>query len=317
MEDSPGDEQQREDSLSRRVVVVIPTYNERENLGSIVDRVRVSVPDAHVLVVDDNSPDGTGTLADELAAADAHLHVLHRAEKKGVGAAYIAGFRWALDEGFGAVVEMDADGSHQPEQLRFLLAALDHSDLVIGSRWVPGSHVINWPKSRQLLSKSGNAYARLMLGTGLRDLTAGYRVYRDTALRRIGLEEPATAGILLPGGPDRACLAGWSRGHRTADHVRGTRRRHKQDERDHRRRGAVEGHPVGGHRPMAQAGHLSTGQPTTGPRRKRLNQPSRTSHRIVVTSRAAKFRSRLSASSPVTRTGPYPKSTVRRYARCR
>ena len=187
MEDSPGDEQQREDSLSRRVVVVIPTYNERENLGSIVDRVRVSVPDAHVLVVDDNSPDGTGTLADELAAADAHLHVLHRAEKKGVGAAYIAGFRWALDEGFGAVVEMDADGSHQPEQLRFLLAALDHSDLVIGSRWVPGSHVINWPKSRQLLSKSGNAYARLMLGTGLRDLTAGYRVYRDTALRRIGL----------------------------------------------------------------------------------------------------------------------------------
>ena len=194
MSDNPDDEPQRESSPDRSVVVVIPTYNERENLNSIVDRVRVSVPDAHVLVVDDNSPDGTGTLAHELAAADASIHVLHRTGKKGLGAAYIAGFRWALDEGFGAVVEMDADGSHQPEQLRFLLAALDRSDLVIGSRWVPGSYVINWPKSRQLLSKSGNAYARLMLGTRLRDLTAGYRVYRDTALREIGLDNLQSQG---------------------------------------------------------------------------------------------------------------------------
>jgi dolichol-phosphate mannosyltransferase len=194
MSDNPDDEPHRESGLNRSVVVIIPTYNERENLGSIVDRVRVSVPDAHVLVVDDHSPDGTGTLADELAAEDAHIHVLHRSEKKGLGAAYIAGFRWALDEGFSAVVEMDADGSHQPEQLGFLLAALDRSDLVIGSRWVPGSYVINWPKSRQLLSRSGNAYARLMLGTGLHDLTAGYRVYRDTALRRIGLENLQSQG---------------------------------------------------------------------------------------------------------------------------
>jgi len=194
MSDNPHDEHPRESSTNRSVVVIIPTYNERENLASILDRVRVSVPDAHVLVVDDNSPDGTGTLADELAAEDAHIHVLHRTEKKGLGAAYIAGFRWALDEGFGAVVEMDADGSHQPEQLRFLLAALDRSDLVIGSRWVPGSYVINWPKSRQLLSKSGNAYARLMLGTGLHDLTAGYRVYRDAALREIGLENLKSQG---------------------------------------------------------------------------------------------------------------------------
>jgi dolichol-phosphate mannosyltransferase len=194
MSDSPDDEHHRESSPNRSVVVIIPTYNERENLDSIVDRVRVSVPDAHVLVVDDNSPDGTGTLADELAAEDAHIHVLHRSEKKGLGAAYITGFRWALDEGFSAVVEMDADGSHQPEQLRFLLAALDRSDLVIGSRWVPGSYVINWPKSRQLLSRSGNAYARLMLGIRLRDLTAGYRVYRDTTLRRIGLESLQSQG---------------------------------------------------------------------------------------------------------------------------
>ena len=194
MSDNPHDEHPRESSPNRSVVVIIPTYNERENLTSILDRVRVSVPDAHVLVVDDSSPDGTGKLADELAAEDAHIHVLHRSEKKGLGAAYIAGFRWALDEGFNAVVEMDADGSHQPEQLRFLLAALDRSDVVIGSRWVPGSYVINWPKSRQLLSKSGNAYARLMLGTGLRDLTAGYRVYRDTALREIGLENLRSQG---------------------------------------------------------------------------------------------------------------------------
>ena len=194
MSDNPDDERHRESSMSRSAVVIIPTYNERQNLSGIVDRVRVSVPDAHVLVVDDNSPDGTGTLADELAAEDTHIHVLHRSEKKGLGRAYIAGFRWALDEGFSAVVEMDADGSHQPEQLRFLLAALDRSDLVIGSRWVPGSYVINWPKSRQLLSKSGNAYARLMLGTGLHDLTAGYRVYRGTALRRIGLENLQSQG---------------------------------------------------------------------------------------------------------------------------
>jgi dolichol-phosphate mannosyltransferase len=194
MRDNPDDEDHREGSLNRSVLVIIPTYNERENLDAIVDRVRVSVPDAHVLVVDDDSPDGTGMLADELAAADAHVHVLHHADKKGLGAAYIAGFHRALDEGFDTVVQMDADGSHQPEQLRFLLAGLDHSDLVIGSRWVPGSHVINWPKSRQLLSRSGNAYARLMLGVGLRDLTAGYRVYRDTALRRIGLENLEAQG---------------------------------------------------------------------------------------------------------------------------
>lgn len=180
--------------MNRRVAVIIPTYNERGNLGMIVDRVRVSVPEAHVLVVDDSSPDGTGTLADQLAADDAHVHVLHRTGKKGLGAAYIAGFRWALDEGFDAIVEMDADGSHQPEELRFLLAALDRSDLVIGSRWVPDAAVINWPKSRQLLSRSGNAYARFMLGIGLHDLTAGYRVYRDTALRHIGVETLQSQG---------------------------------------------------------------------------------------------------------------------------
>lgn len=177
-----------------RVAVIIPTYNERENLEAIVSRVRGSVPDADVLVVDDNSPDGTGELADKLVAGDPQVHVLHRAGKNGLGAAYIAGFRWALEEGYGAVVEMDADGSHQPEQLPGLLRALAGADLVIGSRWVPGGKVLNWPKSREILSRSANIYARLILGIQLRDATAGYRAYRDTTLRRIALDEVESQG---------------------------------------------------------------------------------------------------------------------------
>ncbi len=177
-----------------RVAVIIPTYNERENLEAIVGRVRGSVPDADLLVVDDNSPDGTGELADKLAAADAHISVLHRAGKDGLGAAYIAGFRWALDQGYDAMVEMDADGSHQPEQLPDLLAALAGADLVIGSRYVPGGKVMNWPRSREILSRGANTYARLMLGIQLRDATAGYRAYRDTTLRQIALDEVESQG---------------------------------------------------------------------------------------------------------------------------
>jgi dolichol-phosphate mannosyltransferase len=177
-----------------RVVVIIPTYNERENLEIILARVRTSVPDVGVLVVDDNSPDGTGKLADQLAAADPQVHVLHRSQKSGLGAAYIAGFHWALEHGYGAVVEMDADGSHQPEQLPDLLAALTAADMVIGSRWIPGGEVINWPRSRQLLSRIGNTYARLALGISLRDATGGYRAYRTTALRQIAIEKVESRG---------------------------------------------------------------------------------------------------------------------------
>lgn len=179
---------------SQSVLVIIPTYNERENLEAIAGRVRASVLNADVLIVDDNSPDGTGDLADKLAAADPHIHVLHRPGKNGLGAAYIAGFRWALDQGYGAMVEMDADGSHQPEQLPDLLTALADADLVIGSRYVPGGKVVNWPKSREILSRGANTYARLMLGIHLRDATAGYRVYRDTTLRRISLDEVESQG---------------------------------------------------------------------------------------------------------------------------
>lgn len=177
-----------------RVAIIIPTYNERENIETILDQIRTSVPRADVLVVDDNSPDGTGELADKLAVDDPCIHVLHRAGKGGLGTAYIAGFRWALDEGYGVVVEMDADGSHQPEQLPTLLNELAHADLVIGSRWVRGGKVVNWPWSRQLLSRVGNTYARLVLGIGLRDVTAGYRAYRGTTLRRIALDELNSQG---------------------------------------------------------------------------------------------------------------------------
>jgi dolichol-phosphate mannosyltransferase len=176
------------------VAVIIPTYNERDNIEIITGRVRSSVPDAHVLIVDDNSPDGTGEIADKLAGGDSHVHVLHRAGKAGLGAAYIAGFAWALEQGYGALVEMDADGSHQPEELPRLLAALDGADLVLGSRYVPGGAVLNWPRSRELLSRAGNTYARLMLGLKLSDATGGYRVFRASTLRRVGLDDVDSQG---------------------------------------------------------------------------------------------------------------------------
>jgi len=172
----------------------MPTYNERENLEAMAGRVRTAVPDADLLVVDDNSPDGTGELADKLAAEDSHVQVLHRPGKGGLGAAYIAGFRWALDRDYGAVVEMDADGSHQPEQLPALLGALEDADLVLGSRWVPGGRTVNWPRSRQVISRGGSFYSRLMLGIPLRDATGGYRAYRAGTLRAIGLDEIHSQG---------------------------------------------------------------------------------------------------------------------------
>jgi dolichol-phosphate mannosyltransferase len=177
-----------------RIVVIIPTYNERENLPLITARLRAAVPEAHVLVADDNSPDGTGTIADDLVAADDHVHVMHRRGKEGLGAAYLAGFDWALDNGYDVVVEMDADGSHQPEQLPRLLDALRGADLVLGSRWVPGGSVVNWPKSREALSRGGSLYTRMMLGVPMRDATGGYRAFRADTLRRIDLTGVESAG---------------------------------------------------------------------------------------------------------------------------
>ena len=146
-------------------LVIIPTYNEAENIKTIVGRVREAVPEAHVLVADDNSPDGTGKLADELAAEDDQVQVLHRKGKEGLGAAYLAGFRWGLEHGYGVLIEMDADGSHQPEELPRLLTALKGADLVLGSRWVPGGRVVNWPKSREFISRGGSLYSRARCST--------------------------------------------------------------------------------------------------------------------------------------------------------
>jgi dolichol-phosphate mannosyltransferase len=174
--------------------VIIPTYNESENIARIISRTRKAVPDAHILIADDNSPDGTGKLADEIARADDHVHVMHRLGKEGLGAAYLAGFEWGLNAGYEVLVEMDADGSHQPEELTKLLEALVDADLVLGSRWVDGGEVRNWPKSREILSRGGNLWTRIALGIPLRDATGGYRAFRRRTLLGLGLDNVASAG---------------------------------------------------------------------------------------------------------------------------
>ncbi|MCW2795732.1 MAG: Dolichyl-phosphate beta-D-mannosyltransferase [Nocardioides sp.] len=180
-----------------RVVMVVPTYDEADNLAWIVDRLRRAQPGVDVLVVDDGSPDGTGDIADGLAAADSQVHVLHRSHKAGLGAAYLHGFRWALDRGYDVIGEMDADGSHQPEQLQLLLDALADADLVIGSRWVPGGSVVNWPLSREVLSRGGNFYVRMLLGIKVRDATAGYRLFRRSTLEKIELDRVQSTGYVF------------------------------------------------------------------------------------------------------------------------
>jgi dolichol-phosphate mannosyltransferase len=182
------------DAAPGRVVIVMPTYNERQNLEIMAGRVRESVPDADLLVVDDNSPDGTGDLADKLAERDPHVQVMHRTEKAGLGRAYVAGFTWALERGYDFIVEMDADGSHRPEDLPRLLAVTGDADAVIGSRYVPGGTVVNWPVSRQLLSKGANTYTRIMLGVRVKDATGGFRVYHARTLRKVGLDRIESAG---------------------------------------------------------------------------------------------------------------------------
>ncbi|RZT16025.1 dolichol-phosphate mannosyltransferase [Mycobacterium sp. BK558] len=174
---------------SARTLVIIPTYNERDNLLKIVGRVNDAAPAVHVLIVDDGSPDGTGRLADDLALADPdRVHVMHRSSKDGLGAAYLAGFAWGLSRQYTVLVEMDADGSHAPEQLHRLLDAIDAgADLVIGSRYVDGGEVRNWPRRRLVLSRTANGYSRILLGVDIHDITAGYRAYRREVLEKIDL----------------------------------------------------------------------------------------------------------------------------------
>ena len=177
-----------------RTIVVIPTYNEKESLASTIASVFAAVPTASVLVVDDASPDGTGAIADHLAATDPRVEVLHRTARDGLGHAYLAGFHRALDEGFDAIVEMDADGSHPASALPAMLTSLESHDLVIGSRWTPGGAVANWPRHREWLSRAANTYARVWLRIRVRDSTAGYRAFRASTLRAIDLGHVESRG---------------------------------------------------------------------------------------------------------------------------
>lgn len=178
-------------------VIVVPTYNERANLERIVPRIRAAAPDLDILVVDDGSPDGTGAFADELSASDPAVHVLHRTSKEGLGAAYVAGFRVALAAGYAVVGEMDADGSHLPEELPRLRTALEQADLVVGARWIPGGEVVNWSRRRIWLSRGGNTYARLLLDLPVRDATSGYRLFRASALQTIDLDTVQSTGYVF------------------------------------------------------------------------------------------------------------------------
>jgi dolichol-phosphate mannosyltransferase len=176
------------------LLVVVPTYNEYDNLADLVGRIRTSVPEADILVVDDASPDGTGKLADDLARSDDQIHVLHRLGKQGLGIAYVAGYGWGMDRGYQRFVQMDADGSHLPEQIPALLDALADADLVIGSRWVPGGGIVNWPRHREWLSRGGNAYTRWALGISIRDATGGFRAFRRRTLDGLSLGAVASQG---------------------------------------------------------------------------------------------------------------------------
>ena len=178
-----------------RALIVIPTYDEADNVRLALAGVLASTGEGvEVLIVDDASPDGTGDIADQVAGTEPRVHVLHRAAKQGLGPAYLAGFGWALAHGYDAVVEMDADGSHHPDVLPRLLAGLADHDLVLGSRWVAGGRVENWPLHRLLLSRAGNAYARAALGLPVRDATGGFRAFRATSLHRLSLSDVASQG---------------------------------------------------------------------------------------------------------------------------
>lgn len=171
-----------------RVIVVIPTYNERDNIVDIVEAVRSNLPEANVLVVDDGSPDGTGQLVAEMGASDPHIGVLQRGGKLGLGTAYIQAFRLALDSGYECIIGMDADFSHDPTYLPQFVRATEHYDLVVGSRYVPGGATPDWRLSRRMISRIGNGVARTVLGLPVRDCTTGYKCYRREALAALDLE---------------------------------------------------------------------------------------------------------------------------------
>jgi dolichol-phosphate mannosyltransferase len=180
--------------MQMKALVIIPTYNERENLPRLIPQILSQGSEFQVLVVDDNSPDGTGGVADELVAADPRVHVMHRDGKRGLGTAYVAGFKWALAEGFDYVFEMDADFSHDPAYLAALITATENADLAIGSRYVPGGGVTDWGPVRRFISRGGSAYARLALRVPVRDLTGGFKCFRREVLEAIDLDSIEARG---------------------------------------------------------------------------------------------------------------------------
>jgi dolichol-phosphate mannosyltransferase len=175
-------------------LVIMPTYNEALNLEHSVSELFAHNPSVKLVIVDDNSPDGTGQIADRLASLDDRISVMHRTEKSGLAGAYKAGFAWGIERGFEYLVEMDADGSHRAVDLPKLLAAAPGCDLVIGSRWTKGGKVENWPWHRMMLSRWGNIYAQFMLASSTRDMTAGFRVYAASLLKRLDLEHLSARG---------------------------------------------------------------------------------------------------------------------------
>ena len=177
-----------------KVLVIVPTYNERESLPVIISGIRQAEPDVHILIADDNSPDGTGEVADGLSSSDNSVHVLHRLAKAGLGAAYLDAFNWAKSNGYNVVVEMDADGSHRPQDLTKILDALTNNDVVLGSRWIKDGRVVNWAKSREVLSRGGNLYTRMWLGIPIHDATGGFRAYRMTALAVMNTDQVESQG---------------------------------------------------------------------------------------------------------------------------
>jgi dolichol-phosphate mannosyltransferase len=179
---------------AQRVLVCLPTYDEIDNLQPMVEGILAVAPQLEILVIDDASPDGTGRLADELAARDGRVHVLHRAGKQGLGRAYLAGFAWALERDYRLVLEMDCDFSHDPKYLPAMLSAAGEADLVLGSRYVPGGGTQNWGLGRRFISRAGSLYARTILGLSVRDLTGGFKCFRREVLEAIGLDRVECSG---------------------------------------------------------------------------------------------------------------------------
>ena len=200
--------------MSERALVVVPTYNERENLPQIVPQILAIDPRLDVLVVDDGSPDGTGALADQLAATDSRVHVLHRAAKQGLGRAYLAGFRWALEREYDLVFEMDADFSHDPKFLHDFLQSIENADLVLGSRYASGVNVINWPMSRLLLSWFANKYVRWITRLPLTDSTGGFKCFRREVLEAIPLDQVRSNGYAFQ---IEMSYRAWKKGFRLAE----------------------------------------------------------------------------------------------------